>query len=110
MTPLVSKATQQEFAAIYKTIQDEKDFELIAGEASFRSQLNHPNLIKLVSYNTKKQDEFCSSFHTLGLLYEYYNNNLQIEISERQEINLPYKEGELWYLAETLLSVVQYLK
>lgn len=32
MTPLVNKATQKEFAAIYKTVQDEKEFLVIANE------------------------------------------------------------------------------
>jgi len=66
--------------------------------------------VKLVNYNSQKQDDFCSSFFTLGLLYEYWGNNLRSEIQERRQFNEAYREGELWYLLDSLVNVVAYLK
>jgi hypothetical protein len=43
------------------------------------------------------------------MLYEYEENSLKAEVSQRQQINLYYNQSELWYILETLLNVVQYL-
>lgn len=79
-------------------------------ELSFRAKLEHVNLVSLLSFNSQKKDEFCSSFYKLGLFYEYENNNLKNEILERQRIRAAYREGELWYMLDSLINVVLYLK
>lgn len=65
--------------------------------------------MKLENFNSKKTDEFCSSFYNIGLLYEYLTNTLQSEISERSKIGAAYREGEIWYLLESLLGASAYL-
>ncbi|KAL4485452.1 hypothetical protein ABPG72_008320 [Tetrahymena utriculariae] len=105
-----SNLTQQKYAEISKTLNDESVLEKRVEELNFRKELDHPSIVKLVSFNSQKKDEFCSSFYKLGLFYEYFSNNLRTEISERQKVRAFYKEGELWYILDTLLNVVFYLK
>lgn len=110
MKLLVNKSTLLKYAEISKTLNDESILDKRVEELTFRQQLEHPNVVKLLSFNSQKKDEFCSSFYKLGLFYEYFNNNLRNEISERQKVRAAYREGELWYLLDCLLNVVYYLK
>jgi negative regulator of PHO system len=55
-------------------------------------------------------NEFCSSFYKIGLLYEYYRKDLKKEVSDRKAANALFREDELLYLFHSLASVVSYLK
>lgn len=108
--PLTHKASSQQFAIVTKTLQDEKEVSSRLIELDVREKLSHVNLVSLIKKNSRKQEDFCSTFYELGLLYEYWQGNMKNEINERRNIGVAFSEGELWYLLESLLSVVNYLK
>ena len=66
--------------------------------------------MKLSNYNSTKSTDFCSSFFKIGLLYEYYTNDLKLEISDRRKFNLFYKESEILYILDCLVNALHYLK
>ncbi|EGR27972.1 hypothetical protein IMG5_185550 [Ichthyophthirius multifiliis] len=107
---LKKKDTEQLCAEITKTLNDEKQWQTRVSELKFRLQLDHPNLVKLLNFNSSMNNEFCSSFYKIGLLYEYYTNDLKTEISERKRVSKSYSESELLYLLQSLASAVFYLK
>ncbi|EGR27196.1 protein kinase domain protein [Ichthyophthirius multifiliis] len=107
---LENKQSKQKVAEITKTTNNEKQWQTRVAELKFRSLLDHPNIVKLLNFNSQQNNEFCSSFYKICLLYEYYFNDLKTEISERRRVRIPYTEGELLYLLQSLASAILYLK
>lgn len=57
-------------------------------------------------YFTKTEDNFCSNFYKLYVLFEYPHKTLADEIAERQERNSKFQEKEMWsILASCILGL-----
>lgn len=88
--PLIHKQTGAQFVVVTKTIQDEQEATERLSELEIRERLQHPNLVSLVRKNSKKQNDFCSTFYEIGLLYEYWAGNLKSEFAERRYLGVGY--------------------
>ena len=56
-----------------------KDFELIQAEVKRRAAVNHPNIIRIIGYTTKKEDAFCADYYKISVYYECYDRDLEHE-------------------------------
>lgn len=56
-----------------------KDFERDLNEIKRRASVNHPNIIRIIGYTTKKEDAFCADYYKISVFYECYEYDLEHE-------------------------------
>lgn len=66
-----------------------KDFEESLNEIKKRASVNHPNLIRIIGYTTRKEDSFCADYYKISVFYECYDYDLEHEFFVRSERNVP---------------------
>ena len=84
----------------------------IAGFIDNRKDIMHPNLAENKYYMQSEDNQWFSTFHKHTMAFEFYENNLERQIRERNDneyidFNEPstYTEPELWYIANAIVSL-----
>jgi serine/threonine protein kinase len=90
-------STAQEFQAYIKDIKDS-------------SILQHPNILRVYGYNSKKEDLFCADFYKVSLFFESFDTDLEQEINKRRHTKEYFQETELWFILDSLASACAYLQ
>jgi len=92
-----STNSSQEFEEYIKKIKD-------------RLPLLHPNLIKVLGYNSKKEDLLCADFYKVSLFFEAFETDLEKEIQKRSENKNYYTEPEIRVMLDSLIAVGAFLE
>lgn len=73
-----------------------------------RSLNNHKGLALLLAHGMDTKSQGCSDFYRHYMVFEYFPNNLELEIFARQQAGnfQAYTEPEIWYLIELLNSIL----
>ena len=75
-----------------------------------RLPLAHPNLIKFLGYNSKKEDFFCADFYKINLFFESFETDLEKEISKRSASKNYFTENELKCLLDSIVTAGAFLQ
>jgi len=92
------------------TSNSTKEFEEYVNKIRKRVVLIHPNLLKVLGYNSKKEDLFCADFYKLSVFFESFETDLEKEIYQRAETNNYYTETELRCLLDSVIAACAYLE
>lgn len=87
-----------------------KDFERDMISLRSRYKISHPNIIKVLGYTSKSEDNFCASIHKILMIVEYLDNDLEKEITLKKNQTNYYKEEQLWYLIENVVKALSALQ
>lgn len=90
-------------------INNQTQFDVKIQHLSFRKELRHENIVRLLNFNVFKKEELCSSFWKISLLYEYFGFSLQKLLDVMKKQNQSLNEGDIWYLIKSCLSALLYL-
>ncbi|CAD8132613.1 unnamed protein product [Paramecium octaurelia] len=105
-----NKANNMIFAEIKQAYSSESLAQAIKANLVKRLQLNHKCLIKILSFDSGKMDDFCSSFIILSITSEYLNETLQNDIHLRKVHKTIYSEQELCYILYEISNLCHYMK
>ncbi|CAD8090151.1 unnamed protein product [Paramecium primaurelia] len=83
---------------------DQSDIEKRANIIQLRKQQNNQYFTKILDYQVQTTEDLCSNINLLHVGLEYLEKSLQDDILNRRANDRTYNEGELWYLAQTILS------
>lgn len=92
------------------TSNSAKEFEEYINKIKSRLPLLHPNLLKVLGYNSKKEDLFCADFFKISLFFESFETDLEKEIYRRHEANAPFTETELRCLLDSVIAAGAFLQ
>ena len=106
ITILEDKDTKDLHALKEKTSRSTLEFDKEMGELKIRSNIVHPNIIKLIGYTFKTEENLCASFYKFLLIVEYLEQDFEIEIIKKKTDEQRYLEDQLWYIAESLVSAL----
>ena len=67
------------------TSNTKKDYEEYAKEIRRRASIQHPNLLKILGFSSKREDMFCADFFKVSLFFESFEEDLEQEIYSRKE-------------------------
>ena len=87
-----------------------RDFEKDINSLRIRYKTSHPNIVKVLGYTSKSEDNFCASVHKILMIVEYLENDLEKEITLKKNQNSFYKEDQLWYLLENIVKALALLQ
>ena len=93
------------FAMKYITIKDEQSFKTYINEAEILCQLDHENVVKFIGYGIKEDKKL----KILGILIEYFDENLSKLLNDRIAKQKPFSKDELISLINKLISGLLYL-
>ena len=110
ITILQDKETKDLYALKERTSRSTIEFNKDMGSLKTRSKITHPNIIKLIGYTYKAEENLCASFYKFLLIVEYIEHDLEIEIIQKKTDEKPYVEDQLWYIAESLVSALNILQ
>ncbi|CAD8135027.1 unnamed protein product [Paramecium pentaurelia] len=105
-----NKANNLIIAEIKQVYTSDSSAEEIKASLVKRLQLNHKCLIKIISFDSGKMDDFCSSYIILSITVEYLNDTLQNDIHLRKVHKTTYSEQELYYIIYEISSLCHYMK
>ena len=92
------------------TTNSSTEFEDYINKIKNRLPLLHPNLIKVLGYNSKKEDLLCADFFKLSLFFESFETDLEKEMSKRQATKNYYSETELKCMLDSVVSAGAFLQ
>jgi len=92
------------------TSNSTQEFEEYVNKIRKRVVLIHPNLLKVLGYNSKKEDLFCADFYRLSVFFESFETDLEKEMYQRAETNNYYTETELRCLLDSVIAACAYLE
>lgn len=110
VTLLEHKSTHEIVALKELLSKSSSDFKHDIKSFNDRLALQHPNVLRLISFNSRSEDKLCSSFYRIQVIIEYNNINLEKEIAERTKNQERYTEEQLWYLIECILQGLEALQ
>jgi len=92
------------------TSNTKKDYEEYAKEIRRRASIQHPNLLKILGFSSKREDMFCADFFKVSLFFESFEEDLEQEIYSRKENKEYFSEVELWYIFDSIVSIGAFLQ
>lgn len=107
---LRSKSNGQLFCEMVKTQNTQQTYEAKIKECEFKKRLRHPNIVQLQDFAYNKNEQFCSSFWKVSMLYEYVNHDLRREITQRSKKGRIFSDFELWYLISSVVGALIFYK
>ena len=72
--------------------------------------MNHPNLIRILGWSTKKEDLFCAEHYKISLYFDSFELDLEEEIASKAQKQEKFQEVELWYIFDSIVSVLAFLQ
>jgi len=99
------KIFQKDFSSNSK-----KEFDSYVEEVKKRTQLSHPNVLRILGQNTKKEDLFCTDYYKVSLFFESFNYDLEQEIFKRAKKNEYFAEADLWCIFDSVISACAFLQ
>jgi serine/threonine protein kinase len=73
-------------------------------------RVSHPNIVCMLDYDENSETQICGDSTKVNCFYEYFNLNLKKELAKRVQANSPFKETEIWYILESLISALSYFE
>lgn len=108
---LMKSRTNDEVICCKEYIKNSKEqFAEAILEAQNRLRLNNKYLIDLKNYSTRVKNDFCSTFYSIKLFYEFQTNNLQKEIRHRRDKGQDFSSLELTHLLYNIVEACSYLQ
>ena len=80
------------------TSHSAKDYEDYIKECKARASFNHPNIIKIFGYSTKKEDAFCADFYKVSFFFVSFDHDLEQELLRRKSTKV------IFYISSSLLN------
>ncbi|CAD8167607.1 unnamed protein product [Paramecium octaurelia] len=77
------------------SIPDEPSFQAWKNKLQLRQSLKHPNIIELKESIQAEQEQVCSTFYKINLVFEYLPQTLQDAIAQRKQAGAYYGEQEV---------------
>ncbi|CAD8053742.1 unnamed protein product [Paramecium sonneborni] len=105
-----NKSNNLIFIEIKQVFSNDAKVEEIKASLAKRLQLNHKCLVKIISFDSGKTDDFCSSLIKLSIIVEYLNETLQNDIHQRKIHKKGYSEQELCYILYEIVNLCHYMK
>lgn len=87
-----------------------KEFEDYINKIKSRIPLLHPNILKILGYNSRKEDLLCADFFKISLFFEAFETDLEKEIYRRHVTEEYFSETELRCLLDSIISACAYLQ
>ena len=92
------------------TSNSANDYEEYVNKIRKRVPLIHPNILKILGYNSKKEDVLCADFFKLSVFFEGFETDLEKEIYSRNEDKNYFSETELRCLLDSIIAACAYLE
>jgi len=107
---LEDKLTKEQVALKEVLSKDVKDFEKELRLLNTRFRISHPNIVRILGYTSKSEDNLCASFHKIFMIVEYLDSDLEKEILNKKNNSLFYNEEQLCYLTESMVKSLAVLQ
>ena len=108
---ILKSTTSDELICSKEYIKNSKEqFAQAIMEAQNRLRMNHKYLIEMKNYSTRVKNDFCSTFYSIKLFYEYQANNLQRETRHRKDKGQDFSSLELTHLLYNIVEAGAYLQ
>lgn len=75
-----------------------------------RITVSHPNIVRIFGYTTTDKQNFCSSYYKISIYIEVLNKDLDTEIQERINRQIPFSESDILLVAENLIGGLAYFQ
>mmetsp|Transcript_15798 Transcript_15798/g.13428 ORF Transcript_15798/g.13428 Transcript_15798/m.13428 type:complete len:143 (+) Transcript_15798:81-509(+) len=85
------------------------EFDAYVEDIKKRTQLSHPNLLRVLGYNSKKEDLFCADNYKVSIFFETFDHDLKQEIQRKIQRNENFEEPDLWYIFDSVVSAGAFL-
>jgi len=92
------------------TTNSKNEYEEYIKEIKKRATFQHPNILKLLGFTSKREDMFCADFFKVSLFIESFEQDLEQEVYTRKEKKQYFDEVELWYIFDSIVSVLAFLQ
>jgi len=107
---LKDKETNKKVFQKDSTSNNSKDLQSYIKEIKEGSKFSHSNLLKILGYNSIKEDFLCADFFKVSLFFEGFENDLEQEIRSRERKKDYFPETELWFILDSIASACAYLQ
>ena len=104
------KSSSKLIGLISKSSEDLQALGQLKSELLHRKSLDHENLMRVVGYSKKESDTMCGVGQKITVFHEYFEYDLDLELKERASKREYFSEAELWYMADSLVSVGAFLQ
>jgi len=84
----------------------EEDVVFFQGRAGF----DHPNVVRVIGYNSRNEQNLCSNFYRVSVFIEILVRDLNSDIQDHKMNNAAYTENDVLLLAENLLNALSFLQ
>ena len=103
---LEDKTTKEHVALKEILCKSTTDFNREIEELKGRCKISHPNIVRLIAYTSKAEDNLCASFYKILLILDYMEQDFDRDIISRRTASEYYTEEQLWYFLESVLSAL----
>ena len=107
---LNDKETNKKVFQKDSTSSNSKELQAYAKDIKAASKLSHPNILKILGYNSLKEDFLCADFFKVSLFFESFEDDLDHEIRKREKTKNYFSENELWYILDSIVSACAFLQ
>jgi len=107
---LNDKETKKKIFQKDSTSSNSKDLQAYIKEIKAASKLSHPNILKILGYNSIKEDFLCADFFKVSLFFESFEDDLEHEIHKREKNKNYFSEAELWFILDSIVSACAHLQ
>lgn len=101
---LEDKRTKERVALKEILCKSTADFNREIEELMHRRKVSHPNLVRLIAYTAKAEQNLCAAFYKIVLILDYFEQDFDRDLLMRETSGEYYTEEELWYIIESVLS------
>lgn len=106
-----NKTSEEEVMIVSRLYPSEAEYTYFQKELTVRATFQHNNLLRLIGYQKEdSKSNLCGHSRAFEIYSEYHSHNLKKEIQKRAATNDFFTESELWYLAESCLSLGKFLE
>jgi serine/threonine protein kinase len=89
---------------------NKKAYETEAEFFQNRVAFDHPNVVRVIGYNSRNEQNLCSNFYRVSVFVEILVRDLNSDIQDHKMNQSQYPESDILLLAENLLNALSFLQ
>jgi len=89
---------------------NKKAYETEAEFFQNRVAFDHPNVVRVIGYNSRNEQNLCSNFYRVSVFIEILVRDLNSDIQDHKMNQTQYTENDILLLAENLLNALSFLQ
>ena len=107
---LMSKKYSQKLVEKSFTLDKKKDFEEIVRSIKFYKSIQTENFLTIIDFKTREKTSYCSTFYTIDIYFEGYEETVEDEIDSMQRQKTLHKSHNLRQMWTNLKDGLLHLK